>query len=143
KALKTRKSALQVIQTAAGDKFPLSSPDAALLTVIKEKIMSQNLFFLHSCRFRHLFHEAALRLNISVKRQHILLGVIFVTVVHLTVHVYSETGDHHQIPVKIHQNGTHSALFFVFHHYSSGHGKRSVEDRKSTRLNSSHVSISY
>ena len=95
--------ALKIVQSPAGDKLIGSAPYTCFFSIIKEEIMSEYIFLVYRCGIGDSFHEGAFCRQISVKGEHILLRIVFITAVCLTIHVDGKVGDQNKIPVYIHK----------------------------------------
>ena len=102
KSFQRRKCTLQVIQSGRRDKFLIYSPQSTRSSVIKKQIMSQNIFRLYICGLSHSFHKSALSFLIAEKRQHILLHIIFISVIYFPVHMNGKIRNNQQISVHSH-----------------------------------------
>ena len=102
KSFQRRKCTLQIIQSGCRDKFLIYSPQSTRSSVIKKQIMSQNIFRLYICGLSHSFHKSALSFLITEKRQHILLHIIFISVIYFPVHMNGKIGNNQQISVHSH-----------------------------------------
>ena len=101
-SLHRRECTLQIIQSGCRDKFLIYSPQSTRSSVIKKQIMSQNIFCLYFCGLSHSFHKSALSFLIAEKRQHILLHIIFISVIYFPVHMNSKIRNNQQISVHSH-----------------------------------------
>ena len=126
KALQRGKGTLEIIQAPAGDELLRSSPNACLLSVIEKEVMAQDFIFLNSGGFGDHLHKGPFCREAAVEREHIFLGIVFIAVVSLPVHMDGKIRDQQEIPVYIDQPGAETALA-VFDDDPASHGERAVQ----------------
>ena len=126
KAFQRGKGTLEVIQPPGGDKLLRSSPYACLLAVVEKKVMAEDIAFISVSCFGDRFHEGPFCREAAVEREHILLGIVFIAVICLPVHVDGKIWDQKEIPVDIDQTGDQISPA-VFYNDPAGHRERPVQ----------------
>ena len=87
--------------------------------------MTKNILFCHICLCSHKLHKTAFTIIITVKRQHIFLYIVFIAVIHLTIHMNRKIRNNQKI--LIHSNKFLLNLSVFAHDQTTCHGQRSVK----------------